>query len=107
MDKVCPDAVEDAKGSDERRHEATMDPRCSIYFARPNILVGWNRAGMIPLNNEDYANIPNHAVILAREEGRLKDKAAADAQKAQDKADRKAAAAAQKAAAVVQARAQQ
>ena len=45
--------------------------------------------------NEDYANIPNHDAILAREEARLEEKAAADAQKAQDKADKKAAAAAQ------------
>jgi hypothetical protein len=40
--------------------------------------------------NEDYANIPNHAAILAREEARLEEKAAADAQKAQDKEDKAA-----------------
>jgi hypothetical protein len=49
--------------------------------------------------NEDNANIPNHAAILAREEARLEKKTAADAQKAPDKVDKKAAAAAQKAAA--------
>jgi hypothetical protein len=42
MDKVCPDAVESAQGSDERRHEATMDPRCSISFALVSVhLVPW------------------------------------------------------------------
>lgn len=32
MDKVCPDVVKHAKVSDERRHEATTNPRCSIFF---------------------------------------------------------------------------
>ena len=31
---------------------ANITPMMERAFARPNILVGWKRAGMIPLNNE-------------------------------------------------------